>query len=170
VTTATGHFTLTVIRDVTEARRLEDLAGLARDAAAADLAHHGQELLNTVVTSLYNAGLGLQAAARMAHDAASQRIAEAVGHLDDTISEICETASLPATTALRPIPHCQTVPGDVTEHLAEGPLTRVEVQDRRLPQPSAGNRSRVSALPSGRRPSGCTADTAGMPLAAHLRA
>jgi hypothetical protein len=87
VTTATGHFTLTVIRDVTEARRLEDPADLAQAAVAADLAHHGQELLNTVVTSLYNAGVGLQAAADLAHDVARQRIAEAVGHLDDTISE-----------------------------------------------------------------------------------
>ena len=92
VATATGTFTLTVIRDVTEARRLADLADLARAAVAARQAHDGQELLDSVTTSLYHLGLSLQAAADLPHDAASKGIAEALQHLDDTIRQIRDTA------------------------------------------------------------------------------
>jgi anti-anti-sigma factor len=88
VTTATGAFTLTVIRDITEARRLADLADLARVAIAARQARIGQELLNSVTTSLYHVGLSLQAAADLPHDAASKSIAEAIRNLDDTIRQI----------------------------------------------------------------------------------
>ena len=52
VPTASGHLTLAVIRDVTENRRQEDLAG----AAAAKQAHRGQELLDRIVNSLVNVG------------------------------------------------------------------------------------------------------------------
>ena len=92
VTTATGAFTLTVIRDVTEARRLADLADLARVAVAARQARLGQELLDSVTTSLYHVGLSLQAAADLPHDAASKGIAEAIGNLDDTIRQIRDNA------------------------------------------------------------------------------
>jgi PAS domain S-box-containing protein len=58
VATATGSFALTVIRDVTEARKLADLA---RAAVTAKQARLGQELLDSI-PSLYNVGLSLQAA------------------------------------------------------------------------------------------------------------
>jgi hypothetical protein len=89
VTTATGTFTLTVIRDVSEACRLADLA---RAAAAAEQAHPGQEFLDSIITSLYNAGLSLQAAADLPRDPASKSIADALGHLDDAICQIRDNA------------------------------------------------------------------------------
>jgi len=92
VATATGTFTLTVIRDVTRARKLADLADLARAAAAARQAHDGQELLDSITTGLYHVGLSLQAAADLPYDAASHGIAEALQHLDDTIRQIRDTA------------------------------------------------------------------------------
>ena len=104
VTTATGSFTLTVIRDVSEARRLADLADLARAAAAARQAHDGQELLNSVTTSLYHLGLSLQAAADLPHDAASKGIAEALRHLDDTIRQIRDTAFTTRSPETHPAP------------------------------------------------------------------
>jgi anti-anti-sigma factor len=91
VTTATAAFTLTVIRDITEPRRLVDLADLARAAVAARQARLGQELLDSVTASLYTLGLSLQAAADLPHDAASESIAEALRHLDDTIRQIRDT-------------------------------------------------------------------------------
>ena len=92
VATATGTFTLTVIRDVTEARRVADLADLARAAAVAWQAHDSQELLDSITTSLYDAGLSLQAAADLCHDEAGPGIAEALQRLDDTIREIRDNA------------------------------------------------------------------------------
>ncbi len=92
VATATGTLTLTVIRDVTEARRVADLADLARAAVAARQARLGQELLGSIATSLYDVGLSLQAAADLPHDAASKGIAEAVRNLDDTIRQIRDNA------------------------------------------------------------------------------
>ena len=88
VATATGSFTLAVIRDLTQARRLADLADLALIAATAKQARLGQELLDSITTGLYNVGFSLQAAADLPHDAASQAIAEALGQLDDTIRAI----------------------------------------------------------------------------------
>jgi len=41
---------------------------------------------------VHTVGLSLQAAAGLPHDAARQRIAEAVGQLDDTIHEIRDAA------------------------------------------------------------------------------
>src|ERR1039457_3803682 len=87
VPTATGHFTLAVIRDVTEVRRREDLADLAR-AAVAEQTHRGQELLDRVVHSLFNVELSLQAAIGLPSDMARGRITQALGRLDDTIHEV----------------------------------------------------------------------------------
>jgi len=92
VRTAVGHFALTVIRDVTEAPRFEDLAELARTAVPAEQAPRGRVLLDTIITSLFHAGLSLQAAMDLPADAARQRITEALVHLDDTIREIRNTA------------------------------------------------------------------------------
>jgi len=87
VPTATGRFTLAVIRDVTEARRREDLADLAR-AAVAEQAHRGQELLDRIVSSLFHVGVSLQAATDLPSDVARERIAEALRRLDDTVHEV----------------------------------------------------------------------------------
>ena len=102
--TATGTFTLTVIRDVTKACRLADLADLARAAVAAQQAHCGQDVLDSVTTSLYNAGLSLQAAAGLPHDVASNSIAAALRHLDDTIREIRDNAFATCDQRTRPAP------------------------------------------------------------------
>jgi PAS domain S-box-containing protein len=92
VTTAAGQFTVSVIRDVTETRRAEKLAGLAAAAVAAKQAHRGRELLDTAITSLFHVGLSLQAAIDLPAELIRQRITEALGHLDDTIREIRNTA------------------------------------------------------------------------------
>jgi PAS domain S-box-containing protein len=92
VTTLAGQFTLTVIRDVTAAWRLEDLAGLASAAVTAEQEHRGREVLDTVITSLFRVGLSLQTATGLPAEAARQRIAKALGHLDDTIRLIRDTA------------------------------------------------------------------------------
>ena len=89
VTTATATFTLTVIRDVTEARRLADLA---RAVVTARQAHDGHDLLDAITTSLHNVGCSLQAAADLPRDTASKGIAEALQHLDDTIRQIRDIA------------------------------------------------------------------------------
>jgi len=101
VVTATGSFTLTVIRDVTQARRLADLV---RAAATARQAHDGQELLGSITTSLYHVGLSLQAAADLPHDPASNGIAEALQHLDDTIRQIRGTAFTTRDLETHPAP------------------------------------------------------------------
>ena len=91
VPTATGHFTLTVIRDATEIRKREDLADLAW-AAVAEQADRSQELLDRVVQSLYQVGLSLQAAADLPSDVARERITDALARLDETIQDIRDHA------------------------------------------------------------------------------
>jgi anti-anti-sigma factor len=86
VTTADGPFTLVVIRDITRADRLEGLAGLARDAAAAEEAH--LRLLDAVITGLFHAGFSLQAAMALPAGAARQRTGEALSVLEDIIRQI----------------------------------------------------------------------------------
>lgn len=92
VTTAAGHFAVIVIRDITGTRRAGELADLAAAAVAAEQAHRGQELLDTTITSLSHVGLSLQAAIDLPAELIRQRIAEALGYLDDTIREIRNTA------------------------------------------------------------------------------
>ena len=60
VPTATGHFTLTVIRDATRIPQHHDLGELARAAAAPARAHRSQELLDRVASHLLRVGLSLQ--------------------------------------------------------------------------------------------------------------
>ena len=88
VPTATGHLTLAVVRDITQARRRDDLVGLARAAVAAEQVPDPQELLEGVVSSLFDVGLSLQAATGLPHRMAKQGITKALQHLDDTIHEI----------------------------------------------------------------------------------
>ena len=88
VPTATGHFIMAVVRDITDSRPRADFADLAHAATAAGQSDQGRELLDRVVGSLYHVGLSLQHAIELPHDAARERIAEALRRLDDTIREI----------------------------------------------------------------------------------
>jgi anti-anti-sigma factor len=91
VTTAAGPFTLAAIRDITRTGRLGDLAALARDAATAQQEH--LQLMDTVITSLFHAGLSLQTAMdSLPADADRRGIEEAAGDLDDIIRQIRDTA------------------------------------------------------------------------------
>jgi hypothetical protein len=68
------------------ARRMEELA------CAAGQMRRCEQLLDTIVTGLFGAGLSLQSAIGLPPDAARQHIAAALGHLDDTIRLIRDTA------------------------------------------------------------------------------
>ena len=69
-----------------------DLADLARTTAWARQTHRSEKLLDSVITSLYEVGLSLQAAQHLPGDAARERIAGALRRLDDTICQIRDTA------------------------------------------------------------------------------
>ena len=86
VPTATGRFTLAVIRDATADLSRADLADLAR-APLAEQVHHGRQLLSRVTSGLFRVGDSLQRAADLPSETARQHIAEALQHLDDTIRE-----------------------------------------------------------------------------------
>jgi anti-anti-sigma factor len=88
VPTASGHFTLAVIRDSSGVWPRTDLGDLARAAAAAQHSRQSQELLDRVVNRLFHVGLSLQAAIELPHDVARQRIADGLTRLDDTIRDI----------------------------------------------------------------------------------
>jgi anti-anti-sigma factor len=81
VPTVTGRFTLAVVRDITADRHL-----------AGQQAQPAQELLGRIVTALYQVGIGLQTAVELPRDTATQRIEEALGTLNDLISEIRDAA------------------------------------------------------------------------------
>jgi len=85
VQTATGRFSLAVVRDMTAVRSLADLDAAA---AAAEQVRHRQDFLDTIVTSLYEVGVSLQAAADLPGDTARPHIEEALRTLGDTISQI----------------------------------------------------------------------------------
>ncbi len=105
VTTAAGHFAFAVIRDAAAARHLEELIDPARSAVAAERAQDGRELLDTIITRLFQLGLLLQAVIDLPADTVGQRIEEALGHLDDTIREIRDAAfTTPDQTPPRPAP------------------------------------------------------------------
>jgi PAS domain S-box-containing protein len=88
VRTATRHFTLAVVRDVTEIRQRQDLAHLARAALAAVHQTRVRTLLDRVVSSLFDAGLSLQDAAGLPREGARERIASVIATLDATIQDI----------------------------------------------------------------------------------
>jgi PAS domain S-box-containing protein len=103
VTTAAGPFAFAVIRDVAAARHLEDLIELARSAVRAEQAQSGREVMDTIINHLFQLGLLLQAAIDLPADTVGQRIEQALGHLDDTIREIRDTAfTTPDQTPPRP--------------------------------------------------------------------
>jgi anti-anti-sigma factor len=88
VPTATARLIMAVIRDITGEQPRADLAELARVAAEAEEARRGQELSDRVVSGLFQVGLSLQNTADLSDDAATQRIADALDRLDETIREI----------------------------------------------------------------------------------
>ena len=57
-------------------------------SAAAEQVRRSQDLLDTIITGLYEAGVSLQAAADLPRDKARPHIEEALRILDDTISQI----------------------------------------------------------------------------------
>lgn len=91
VPTATENCVLAVIRDVTVARRRDDLADLAREMAA-DQPPPTKDLLDRVVRHLFEVGLSLQAAAGLPGEVARKRLSEALDQLDEVIHEIRDHA------------------------------------------------------------------------------
>jgi anti-anti-sigma factor len=92
VTTAAGQYALTVIRDLTETLRLEQLAGVAGTAIATEQALRSKQLLDTIITSLFGVGLGLQTAMALPPAETMHCIAQALSSLEGTIREIRDTA------------------------------------------------------------------------------
>ncbi len=100
IPTATGPLTLTVIRDMTETRRLESLArldlaqltGLARAEGVADQAHRSQELLEKITAGICQVGLTLRMASDQPAEAVQAAIARALQQLDDTVRDIGSAA------------------------------------------------------------------------------
>ncbi len=81
VPTATGRFSLAVVRDMTAVRSIADVD-------AARQVHRSQQFLDAIITRLYQVGVSLQTAADLHGDAARPYIKEALRTLDDTISHI----------------------------------------------------------------------------------
>ncbi len=91
VRTASENFVLAVIRDATEPQHRNDLADLARDAAA-NQAHGTRDLLDRVVHHLFQVGQSLQTAASLPADVVRERLSHALDQLDDLIREIRDYA------------------------------------------------------------------------------
>lgn len=81
-------------------------------AATAGLEHRLAELLDTIISSLFVAGLSLHAALDLHAEAARGRIIAVLGDLDDTICVIRRAALTTAGTVYRPDPGRATTPGD----------------------------------------------------------
>lgn len=69
------------------ARAVPERADLVRTAAASRADSAG-ELLDWVVTSVFDAAMSLQAAIEVPHDLTAQRITEALGRLDNVVREV----------------------------------------------------------------------------------
>ncbi len=100
LTAEVGRFTVAVVRDVTQLRRLEAQAAVA--VADASRVRADDELHNTVVSGLFIAGLLLQTAADLPADAARQRIVSTLEHLDDIIRQIRDAVFSMNTPRRRP--------------------------------------------------------------------
>jgi anti-anti-sigma factor len=99
VPTASEPFVLAVIRDVSEPRRRDDLASLARAAVAGQpqgvvtgQPRGATDLLDRVVHRLFQVGLTLQAAGGLPGETARARLTEALDQLDSVIQEIRDYA------------------------------------------------------------------------------
>ncbi len=89
VPTASENFVLVVIRDATDIQRRNDLADLARDAAA----DQGTgDLLDRVVHRLFQVGLSLETAADLPGDVVRERLSDALHQLDEVIHEVRDYA------------------------------------------------------------------------------
>jgi len=88
VQTTTGRFSLAVVRDMTAVRSLADVDAAA---AAARSAHRCHELLDTIITRLFQVGVSLQTAADLSCDTVRPDLEEALRILDGTISQIRDT-------------------------------------------------------------------------------
>ena len=98
VMTVTGRFSLTVVRDMTEARGIADVDGAERT-------HRSRQLLDSIITRLYRVGISLQAAADLPCGPATPYIEEALRILDGTISQIRDgTFAEPEDHELPPSP------------------------------------------------------------------
>jgi len=87
VPTASGDFVLAVISEATHEHWPDDLADLIH-AILPEQAHHAEELLDRVVSSLFHVGLSLDEAAGQSAELAQERISGALQRLDDAIHEI----------------------------------------------------------------------------------
>jgi anti-anti-sigma factor len=87
VPTATGMFTLAVARDAIQTRRHDDLMELAR-AVAAEQVRYSKDLLDQIVSDLFEVGLSLETALDQPRDVATRRISEALHGLDGTIHQV----------------------------------------------------------------------------------
>jgi len=92
VTAASSRFALSVVRDLTAARRLENLADLAAATITAQQAHRSRELLDAIIARMYQVGLSLQEALDLPAEMRNERITAALAHLDETISLVRRTA------------------------------------------------------------------------------
>jgi anti-anti-sigma factor len=81
VQTATGRFSLAVVRDMTAVRSLADVD-------AARQVHRSQQFLDAIITRLDQVGVSLQTAADLNGNTARPHIEEALRILDDTIGQI----------------------------------------------------------------------------------
>ena len=88
VRTATGRFSLAVVQDMTAVRSLADVDAAA---AAARRVHRCHELLDTIITRLFQVGVSLQTAADLPSDTARPHLDKALRILDGTISQIRDT-------------------------------------------------------------------------------
>lgn len=86
---AAGQFTLAVISDATQTRRLERLA---RAAVTAGQEHPGPELLDAITAALFRVGLSLQSATDRYAEPTGSCINEALGRLDEVIRMIRDAA------------------------------------------------------------------------------
>jgi len=66
--------------------------GTGTAGSPAEQAYRGLELFDTIVTSLFHAGLSMHLAMDLPADAAREHIAAAVTYLDETIAEVRKTA------------------------------------------------------------------------------
>jgi len=92
VQTATGRFSLAVVRDMTAVRSLADVDAAA---AAASRVHRCHELLDTIITRLFQVGVSLQTVADLPSDTARPHLDEALRILDGTISQIRDITFAP---------------------------------------------------------------------------
>ncbi len=116
VTTATGTFTLTVIRDVTEARRLADLIDLARAAVAAEQAHDGRRF-STRSSPACSTSSSACRPPRTCPRTRPARASQKPSGTWTTRSARSATPHLPPATR-KLIPHPETMPGDATPRRA----------------------------------------------------